>query len=74
MRLLKIPLWAELSVARIWPQAAELPEFLPHMPDEWRQDLKKVERSFFWAVLTTLAPEFVEQLVLDVRQQRLGAA
>ena len=34
----------------------------------------KVERSFFWAVLTTLAPEFVEQLVLDVRQQRLGAA
>ena len=74
VRLLKIPLWTELSVARIWPQATELPDFLLHMPDEWQQDLKKVERSFFWAVLTTLAPEFVEELVLDVRRQRLGAA
>ncbi len=44
------------------------------MPEEWRHDLKKAERTFFWAVLTTLAPEFVEQLVLDVRSQRLGAA
>ena len=66
MRHLRIPLWPELSIARIWPQASELPGFLLHMPDEWRQDLKKAERSFFWAVLTTLAPEFVEQLVLDV--------
>ena len=37
-------------------------------------DAKKAERAFFWAVLMTLAPEYVEQLVLDVRQQRLGAA
>ena len=44
------------------------------MLDEWRADLKKAERTFFWSVLTTLAPEFVEELVLDVRRQRLGAA
>ena len=51
-----------------------MPDFLLHMPDEWRADLKKVERTFFWYVLTTLAPEFVEELVLDVHRQRLGAA
>ena len=44
------------------------------MPEEWLADSKKAERSFFYAVLMTLAPEYLEQLVLDVRQQRLGAA
>lgn len=34
-RNLKLPLWPELSVARIWPQAVQLPRFLEHIPDDW---------------------------------------
>ena len=43
------------------------------MPEDWTAD-HKTEREFFWGVLTTLAPEYVEALIKDCRQQRLAAA
>ena len=67
-------MWPELGIARIWPQAQQLPRFSEYMPNEWDlQNVKKVERNFFYGVLISLAPEYVEQLVLDIRAQRLNA-
>ena len=43
------------------------------MPDEWSGN-SKTERTFFWDVLVTLAPEYVEALIKDCRRQRLVAA
>ena len=43
------------------------------MPDDWTGS-SKTERTFFWDVLVTLAPEYVEELVLDCRRQRMTAA
>ena len=43
------------------------------MPDDWMGAPKKRERSFFYAVLMTQAPEYCEALVRDCRQQRLEA-
>ena len=38
-----------------------------YMPDEWTVlNVKKIEKKFFMGVLITLAPEFVEQTVLDI--------
>ncbi len=36
--------------------------------------MKKIERSFFYGVLIslTLAPEYMEELVLDIRKQRIS--
>ena len=70
---LRIPLWPELSVQRIWEQAVRLGNFRAYMPDEWNGN-SKTERTFFWDILTTLAPEYVEELVKDCRRQRLGMA
>ena len=39
------------------------------MPSDWTTT-KKVDRKFFWKVLCTLAPLFVEELVLNCRKQR----
>ena len=64
---LKVPLWPELSVQRIWQQAQHLENFGAHMPDEWNGN-SKTERTFFWDVLCSLAPEYVEELI-----QRLPA-
>jgi hypothetical protein len=50
-----------------------MPEFQAHMPDEWGGN-SKTERTFFWDILVTLAPEFVEELIKDCRRQRLTAA
>ena len=44
-----------------------LPNFRAHMPDEWTGN-SKTERTFFWDILVTLAPEYVEELVLDCRR------
>ena len=43
------------------------------MPNDWTGN-SKTERGFFWDILTSLAPEYVEALIKDCRQQRIGAA
>jgi len=53
VKALKIPLWNELSVTNIWPEAIKLGNFMAFMPDEWSQNQKKVERTFFWAILAS---------------------
>ena len=44
------------------------------MPPDWAADNNKTERTFFWGVLTTMAPEYVEELIKDCRRQRVGVA
>lgn len=39
-----------------------------YMPDDFSAVSKNTERSFFYGVLITLAPEFVEALILDIRK------
>ena len=43
------------------------------MPDDWRGD-NKTERPFFYAVLASLAPDYVQELIKDCRLQRMEAA
>ena len=74
VRQLRVPLWPELSLSRIWHQAAQLPDFLGYMPSEYSAESKKTDRNFFWAVLITLANDFCEQLIIDCREQRLRTA
>ena len=51
-----------------------LPEFLHYMPSDWSAISKKTEKPFFWEILSTCAPEYVEQLLIDCREQRIGDA
>jgi len=69
-RQFRVPLWPELSIARIWPQAKQLEHFILYMPDEWDTQPKKVERDFFWTILGSLQPDFVEHVIIDCREQR----
>ena len=71
VRSLRVPLWVELGIGKIWPQAAQLDGFFQHIPSDWSADSKKVDHTFFWQILITLALEYVEQLVIDCREQRL---
>ena len=51
VRHLRVPLWSELALSRIWPQAAQLPDFAEYMPVEYSAESKKTDRNFFWSVL-----------------------
>ena len=71
-RRYKVPNLPELSVKKMWKEFSVVPDFLAHMPDEWK-DGKRVDRTFFWTVMITLQPAFVDALVEDCRQQRKAA-
>ena len=65
----QIPLWPELSLAAIYPAAMRIPGLLDHFPDEW-SNTKRVDRKFFWAILTTDHPEYVKNLIRGARDSR----
>ena len=65
----KIPTWPELAVVLIWPSAQMFPDFLKYVPDEWRGG-PRADRSFFYTVLQTLAPEYVSALLQECRELR----
>ena len=64
-----MPILPELSVGRIWRDAIRIPGFLDFMPDEWEGG-RRVDRKFFWMVLTTQHPEWVKHLIKGSREAR----
>ena len=69
MITLDIPLWPEIKLATSWEHASRIIGFLAMMPNEWTTS-RKIERAYFWAVFCTLAPKFVENLILECRELR----
>jgi hypothetical protein len=45
------------------------PDFLKYVPDEWRGG-PRADRSFFYTVLQTLAPDYVNALLQECRELR----
>jgi len=64
-----IPNWPELGVRKMWPQAMQIPEFGLYMPDDWTST-EKTERRYFYGILCTLAPDFVEDSISGARLDR----
>ena len=72
VRQLRVPLWAELGLKKIWDVAMEIPGFVDHVPKEWIKRKSIRERGFFWGVLSTIRPSFVKALVHDCHKQRVA--
>ena len=71
-KVINVPMYPELSVEKMWLEAMKIPHFALYVPDEWiLKNGKGADRTFFWEILSTLAPEFVQAIVLDVQKQRL---
>ena len=64
-----VPVWEEMGIKRVWPEAARITEFLMYFPDGWTAT-HKTERKFFYGILSTLAPNFVQAMVNEARQLR----
>ena len=68
---LDVPGMEELSVDATWDKAVTIKGFLDYIPDQWTEP-GKVQRSFYWEILSTLAPEWVMSMVKqsdDMRAQ-----
>jgi len=70
VKQLQVPCWAELSPKKVWATAMQLPDFASYIPDSWSADSKLLERPFFYGVLVSLAPDYVQALIKDCREQR----
>ena len=70
VRHLTVPTVPELGLKNIWEEALQIPEFSSYIPDEWTLANKKADRSFFWGILSTLKPDYVEQLLANCRKLR----
>ena len=70
---MKIPLWPQLAIHRIWPLALRIRGILDYFPDEWT-DSRKVNREFFFAIICTLAGDWITALIREIREQRENAA
>ena len=67
VRDLHVPLWPELSIAKIWTEAIKFPGFISHMPSEWKEGVG-ADRAYFFAILATLAPDYLVNLIEDCRR------
>ena len=70
-RDLHVPLWPELALGKIWNEAMRYPGFANYVPSEWREGVG-ADRAFFFAILASLAPDYLVTLIEDCRRQRIG--
>ena len=59
----------------MWPQAAHSQKFMRYMPKDFirAKDKGKIDRDFFWGILYTVAPDFVEALIDECNVLRSAA-
>jgi len=69
-RELNIPHWPELGLKQMWPIAHTVPGLPDYLPSDWTLANNKIERRFFWVIFSTMAPDYVGDLVNDARTQR----
>ena len=67
---LHVPAWEELAVKYVWHDAMKHHNFKDYLPDHWKPTNHQVDRAFFYAVLSTVCPQYVNDLIDDCREQR----
>ena len=68
-----VPHYDELSVRRLWPDLKKDPDFVKYFPSVYPKD-KGPPREYFFNVLNTVHPEYLEQLMTHANKQRMSAS
>ena len=66
---IKVPLWPELAVHKVWPQAIRLPGVLQRLPDEWDGG-RRTDKQFFWTTVIGQHEDWVLDLIDNCTRQR----
>ncbi len=67
---MRVPCWEEMSMLKMWPQACNHPQFRQYMPEDYFHKPGNRDRTYFWGVIATLLPDWVDQLIRECRQKR----
>ena len=66
---IKVPLLAELNVKDLWLKYKEMPEVNRYLPDRVPKG-RQLDRTFFFNILNTVAPEVVSKIIEHSLTQR----
>ena len=69
---IEVPHYDELSVKRLWPEFKKDPEFLQYFPSKYPKD-KGPPRDYFFNILNTLYPDYLQQVMAHANEQRMAA-
>ena len=67
-----VPHYDELSVKALYPQFKKDPIFMSYFPDKYPAG-KAPPRDYFFNVLNTLHPEYLQQIMNHANEQRMSA-
>ena len=67
-----VPHYDELSVKSLWPQFSKDKEFTQYFPDKYPVG-KGPPRQYFFDILNTLHPEYLQQVMNHANEQRMSA-
>jgi hypothetical protein len=68
-----VPHYDELSVKSLWPHFKKDAEFTKYFPDTYPAG-KGPPRQYFFDILNTLQPEYLEQVLKHANEQRMSTA
>ena len=63
-----VPLYPELSVAKVYELALKVPKVLQYLPDFDKPDAKKLSRTFLFNVMNTIDPNFFAKAVNEIEE------
>lgn len=71
-RFINVPKYDELSVKNIFPRFKDDAQMMQYFPDAFPKD-KGPTREYFFTVLNTVHPEYLDRLVAHANKQRFGS-
>ena len=69
---ISVPHYDELSVKNLWPQFSKDAEFTKYFPDKYPVG-KGPPRQYFFDILNTLYPDYLQQVMEHANKQRMSA-
>ena len=72
VKQITVPHYDELSVKALWPDVKKDAKFLSFFPSKYPKG-KAPPREYFFNVLNTLQPEYLEQIIAHANEVRMAA-
>lgn len=69
VKRINVPQYDEISVKNLWAEVSQDPELMKYFPDT-KCSSKLPERDYFFGVLCTLQPEYINSIIDHANKER----
>lgn len=65
-----VPMYPELSVAKVYEIAKKVPKIMQYLPDIDKPSAKKINRAFLFNIMNTIDPNFFNRAVSEIEEAK----